>query len=248
MNPDCVSSCQSAGVATDQPSEAVCTSQSDGTPCWPGENGPSWEVVVAPFPPLPVLLLLSFRLTSQAAIPAPTPRTINATSNAPTQRCVLRTRTGPGSTVDGPTVVAATGGSVWVASSGGSGAHAAVSDVSAPCTIAERRSRTCSSVMRCFGSFASSPSITGASGPARRQGVGGSLTIAVNVAIGVSRSNGGEPSTAAYNVAPSANRPDAGPSACPPRRSGDMYAGLPTMSPVRVIDESPAMEAIPKSV
>ena len=96
-----------------------------------------------------------------------------------------------------------------------------------PCSrrIARNAARAWPMLSRRAGSLASSPSMTGRSGPARRDGVGASAIRAVSVATSEPRSKGGQPSTAANNVAPSENRSDAGPHAPPSSRSGATYAG-----------------------
>ncbi len=108
--------------------------------------------------------------------------------------------------------------------------------------------RVCGAVSRSAGSFASSPSTTGRSGPAFTGAVSSSVMTAVRVASAEPRSYGGRPSTIAYSVPPSDHRSAGGPGFCPWARSGDMYEGAPTSIPVEVTEESPSTLAMPKSV
>ena len=74
------------------------------------------------------------------------------------------------------------------------------------------------------------------------------MTTAVTVVSGSPPSKGGRPSTAVNRVAPSDQRSEAGAGGRPRARSGAMYDGEPSSSPVLVMLESPAEEAMPKSV
>ena len=85
-------------------------------------------------------------------------------------------------------------------------------------------------------------------GPTRSNGAGGSVTTAVRVATGQPLPKGDRPSTAAYSVAPSEKKSDAGPRSAPWTRSGDTYAGLPTIVHVEPPGRSSVAEAMPKSV
>ena len=118
-----------------------------------------------------------------------------------------------------------------------------------PCSrwIARNAARAWPALSRRAGSLASSPSMTGRSGPARRDGAGASAIRAVSVATSEPRSKGGQPSTAANNVAPSENRSDPRPHAPPSSRSGATYAGVPGNVPVAE-QASPMAHAMPKSV
>ncbi len=105
-----------------------------------------------------------------------------------------------------------------------------------------------SASIRFAGSFSSSPSMTGRSGPALAGGGSSSVITAVSVASAEPRSYGGTPSTIAYRVPPSDHRSDGGPGRRPRARSGAMYEGAPTSMPVEVIEVSPSTLAMPKSV
>ncbi len=113
--------------------------------------------------------------------------------------------------------------------------------------IARNAARAWPILSRRAGSLASSPSMTGRSGPARRDGAGASTRMAVSVATSEPRSKGGQPSTAVNSVAPSENRSDAGPDAPPSSRSGATYAGVPGNAPAAG-ETSPMAHAMPKSV
>jgi hypothetical protein len=65
---------------------------------------------------------------------------------------------------------------------------------------------------------------------------------------GVPPSYGGRPSTAVNSVAPSDHRSDGGPGPRRGRAPGAMYAASRAAGPVLVMLESPAEEAMPKSV
>ena len=69
--------------------------------------------------------------------------------------------------------------------------------------IARSAARAWPAFIRLPGSLARSPSMTGRSGPARRNGAGASLAIAASVVSSESPSKGGLPSTPANKVAPS---------------------------------------------
>src|SRR5437764_466040 len=78
----------------------------------------------------------------------------------------------------------------------------------------------------------SSASITGASGPADgARGASSRATPALIVIEPPGRSNGPRPSTAAYSVAPSDHRSDAGVALPPLTRSGAVNPGVPTIMP-----------------
>ena len=117
-----------------------------------------------------------------------------------------------------------------------------------PRWIARSAPRAWSGPSRRAESLASKPSMTGPRGPARRNGAGGSVTMALRVAAGQPLPKGDLPSTAAYSVAPSEKRSDAGSNSPPWTCSGAMYAGLPMILPVDVSEPSSAVEAMPKSV
>ncbi len=117
-----------------------------------------------------------------------------------------------------------------------------------PCA-ARRSSRSASSrPIRSPGSLRSSPCRTGASGPARRSGSGSSDRTAAITPHTSGRPNGGRPSTAAYSVAPSDHRSDAGVAFWCRACSGATYAGDPMIAPAWVSVSSPATVAMPKSV
>lgn len=90
--------------------------------------------------------------------------------------------------------------------------------------------------------------MSGSSGPACRIGAKGSTAMAYAVSMGVSRRYGGRPSTAWYSVAPSDHRSEDGPGFWPRIRSGAMKSMEPTISPVCVSVDVPAVCAMPKSV
>ena len=98
------------------------------------------------------------------------------------------------------------------------------------------------------GSFSSSPSSAGASGPDSTKGAWSRVSTAVTVSSGPSASYGGCPSAAVNRVAPSDHRSEGGPACSPAARSGGMYAGEPSSRPVLVSEESPSVVAMPKSV
>ncbi len=102
---------------------------------------------------------------------------------------------------------------------------------------------------RSSGSRRSSAEMTGPSAPAAVACGASSLMMADMVVIAPPRrSNGPCPSTAAYSVAPSDHRSDAG-DASPPRiRSGAVNPGDPITMPVWVSRGSPWKVAMPKSV
>ena len=91
--------------------------------------------------------------------------------------------------------------------------------------------------------------MTGPSGPADgARGASSVATPAVMAEDPPSRSNGPRPSTAAYKVAPSDQRSDAGVAAAPRTRSGAVKPGVPTTMPAWVMPGSSANVAMPKSV
>jgi hypothetical protein len=113
--------------------------------------------------------------------------------------------------------------------------------------IARSAARAWAALSRRPGSLASRPSMTGRSGPARRNGAGPSTRTAVRVASSEPRSKGGLPSTAVNSVAPSENRSQAGPESPPSSRSGETYAGVPGNVPAAG-EASSMVHAMPKSV
>lgn len=91
--------------------------------------------------------------------------------------------------------------------------------------------------------------MTGPSGPA--DGARGASSFATPALITddpPTRSKGPRPSTAAYRVAPSDHKSDAGVAMSPRMRSGAVKPGVPTTMPACVIDGSSANVAMPKSV
>ncbi|MCF0088562.1 hypothetical protein B0E37_03637 [Streptomyces sp. MH192] len=127
-----------------------------------------------------------------------------------------------------------------------------VSSVSAPTVLPAATSRSCSAtrsaVVRSAGSLRSSPSMTGARGPARCGAGGSSSTTARSVPRVFSRRKGERPWTAVCSSTPSDHRSVAGPGVRPSACSGARYSGEPTTSPVRVSAVSPWTMAMPKSV
>jgi hypothetical protein len=100
-----------------------------------------------------------------------------------------------------------------------------------------------------------SPSRTGRSTPARRNGPGASTTTAVSVAKRSPLSKGALPSTAANSVEPSENRSDCGPASPLLNCSGEMKAGLPVgrqrrrqRSPRQHLHDDPGTAALPDDV
>ena len=87
------------------------------------------------------------------------------------------------------------------------------------------------------------------SSPARTGRGTGVVAIACSVARALGwRGCGGRPSTAAYNVAPSAQQSAAVEGSAPRASSGEKYAGVPLVIPVCVSRSSKAGCAIPKSL
>ncbi len=146
--------------------------------------------------------------------------------------------------------VGGVGGGCWCAAT--VGAYGVARTVPArgvpPAPTSRRSCSACAAGSRSAGSLRSSPSITGASGPARSGGGSSSSTIARSVLSGVSWRNGELPSTAAYSSTPSDHRSDSGPGVRPSARSGARNSGEPITSPVIVRAELPSTMAIPKSV
>ncbi len=102
---------------------------------------------------------------------------------------------------------------------------------------------------RSAGSRRSRAAITGLSGPAVGASGASSWMMADMVVIALPRrSNGPCPSTAAYKVAPSDHRSEAGEASSPRIRSGAVKPGEPITMPVWVSRGSPWKVAMPKSV
>ena len=91
--------------------------------------------------------------------------------------------------------------------------------------------------------------MTGPSGPADgARGASSAATPALMTELPPTRSNGPRPSTAAYRVAPSDQRSEAGVAMSPRIRSGAVKPGVPTTMPCWVSPRSSANVAMPKSV
>ncbi len=102
---------------------------------------------------------------------------------------------------------------------------------------------------RWAGSRLSSASMTGASGPADgARGASSAATPAMMAIEPPGRSNGPRPSTAAYSVAPSDHRSEAGVALPPRTRSGAVNPGVPTTMSACVMPGSSANVAMPKSL
>ncbi len=120
-------------------------------------------------------------------------------------------------------------------------------EILAPAAASSRPAAAASG--RACGFRCSKASMTWHSGPADRGRGASSLAMAARIAMELPRlSKGPRPSTAAYRVAPSDHRSEAGVARSPRMRSGAVNPGVPITIPAWVRPLSPSRVAMPKSV